>query len=180
MKPSKNKTIMKTTFNIIVTVGCFCTMFFIKSCISKTSVEKDQLKVPSQAISYSQANILEDEFIKTRANILNDTLGFEDSREFLFSLDSLKQYIAYFEREAKTQGYKDLGIRIYFGAYPESKKYPDPGKATVFLVPTGNKIQSQGSFNPFLAVYETGDDNIESISSLNYGHAGRPPKKIEE
>ncbi|WP_052823407.1 hypothetical protein [Neotamlana sedimentorum] len=171
---------MKTKSYFLISTTCACAIFLIASCISNTSsVKIDRDKVPSQAISYKEANVLEEEFKTTRAKFLNEHLGFEDSREFLFSLDSLKQYIAFFEREAKKQGYTDLGIRIYYGAYPESKNYPDPGRATVFLVPTGNKVKSQGSALPFAMPTRIVDDNIESIPGYNYGHAGKPPRELD-
>ncbi|MCB4808261.1 hypothetical protein LG651_08355 [Tamlana sp. 62-3] len=171
---------MKTKSYFLISTTCACAIFFIASCISNTSnIKTDRDKIPSQTISYKEADVLEEEFKKTRAEVLNKHLGFVDAREFLFSLDSLKQYIAFFEREAKKQGYTDLGIRIYFGAYPESKNYPDPGRATVFLMPTGNKVKSQGSAVPFTFSSRIVDDNIEGIPGFNYGHAGKPPRDID-
>ncbi|KJD33088.1 hypothetical protein PK35_08990 [Tamlana nanhaiensis] len=170
---------MKTKCNFLTLTAAFGISLLFFSCGTKTSDQKDNNKAPSQSISYEYANELEEEFKTTRAEILNKNLGFEDSREFLFSLDSLKRYIAYFEREAQKKGYNNLGLRVYLGAYPESKKFPDPGRATVFFVPTGNKIRSQGSVAPTVFPMVLASENISDIPSYNYGQAGRPPEELE-
>ncbi len=143
--------------------------------ISFSSCEKP-ISAPEQSISIEEAGRLQVEFIETRAAILNDSLGFTDTRDFWFSLDTLKQYINYVEQEAAEMGKTNLGIRVYFAAYPENSEYPQPGRATVFLVPTSLEEDSslKSGFLPIAPV----NQNIDSIQALNYGHGGQPPNDL--
>lgn len=155
-------------------------LFFFLLCSLSTlfvSCEDPQkeTRIPAQTISVEEANQLEEYYKRTRAQILNDTLGFEDTREFWFSLDTLKAYIAYVESEAAKMGKKEnLGMRIYLGAYPENSNYPDAKYSTVFLVPT-----APGATNPlkrgFLPI-ESENENIDDINPLNFSQGGKPPK----
>ncbi|MDD7887308.1 hypothetical protein [Flavivirga sp. 57AJ16] len=163
----KTKPFEKLAFFLIV-----MTLFF-QSCEEKPQ----KIEKPEQAIDYEYANRLEEEYKNTRGAIINKYLEIEDTREFWFELEKLKEYIAYVEQEAETLGYKNLGIRIYNGAYPKDKKYPDPGYSTVFLVPTGHKTTSKASFLPISSAFVI-EDNIQEIPAYNYGHAGRPPKDL--
>ena len=90
-------------------------------------------------------------------------------------MDTLKQYIAYIEQQGKLRGKKNLGIRIYYAAYPANSNYPDPGYATVFLVPTAQEpgLGIQKGFLPITA--DDLNQNIDSLAPLNYGGGGIPP-----
>jgi len=134
------------------------------------------IDAPQQTISAQEANLLEENFKQTRANVLNESLGFEDTRDFWFSIDTLKQYIAYVEQEGKRLDKSNLGIRIYFGAYPQQGNFPDPGFATVFLVPTAQESQDAPIQKGFLPIQQpTPNQNIDGIDPLNFGNGGRPP-----
>lgn len=137
---------------------------------------EEPIPAPQQSISYEEAGALQLEFLRTRAQILNDSLGFTDTRDFWFSLDTLKQYIEFVEQEASRMGKSNLGIRIYFAAYPENSNYPQPGRATVFLVPTAQDADA-GLKRGFFPMPPT-DSNIDSIPALNYGHGGQPPNDL--
>ena len=165
----KTKPIQKLAFFLII-----MTLFF-QSCKEKPKTPK--IEAPEQTIDYKYANSLEEEFKNTRGALIKKYLEIEDSREFWFELEKLKEYIAYVEQEAETLGYNNLGIRIYNGAYPKDKKYPHPGYSTVFLVPTGDKITSKASFLP-IGTTLVNDENIREIPAYNYGQAGRPPKEL--
>ncbi|HPF12074.1 MAG TPA: hypothetical protein PKW08_07880 [Flavobacteriaceae bacterium] len=138
-----------------------------------SACEEIMVSPPAQTISKEEANRLEETYIQTRATILNDTLGYVDTREFWFSIDTLKKYIDYVEQEAAGLGKTNLGIRIYLGAYPTQGNYPDPGYSTVFLVPTyrdeGNPLK-----RGFLPMDEE-NQNIDTLAPLNYGQGGKPP-----
>lgn len=135
---------------------------------------------PQQAISIEEANRLEEEFKNTRSAVLDTALGFEDTRDFWFSLDTIKKYIAYVEQQGKLRGKKNLGIRIYYAAYPPNGNYPDPGYATVFLVPTAQErgLDIQKGFLPISE--DDLNQNIDSLSPLNYGGGGIPPNDFNE
>jgi hypothetical protein len=129
---------------------------------------------PQQTISYKEAGQLENNFLETRAEVINRHLGYEDTREFWFSLDSLKKYIAYVEYEAGKREISNLGVRVYFGTYPPSASGKDSlGYSTVFFIPTRESQTSpiKQGFVPFAAKNE----NIEEIEAFNFGQGGIPP-----
>ena len=161
------KSIQKLAFFLTIIV------FSFQSCEKKTKPHK--IKAPKQIIDYDYAKKLEVEYKNTRGAIIDKYLDIEDTREFWFDLEELKKYIAYVEQEADSLGYKRLGIRIYNGAYPNEKGFPDPGFSTVFLVPTGIKTKSKASFSPISSTFVI-KDNIHEIPAYNYGHAGKPPR----
>ncbi|MEM9142661.1 MAG: hypothetical protein AAGA86_06710 [Bacteroidota bacterium] len=143
----------------------------INNCNDVGSQEK--VRKPSQTISREKARVLQKEFVRTRSGILNKALGFEDTRDFWFSLDTLEQYISYVRQESKTRGLEDLGIRIYYAAYPKDGKgqWPDPGFSTVVLVPTHGKPSIGNGFFPMPPI----QDDTEDLEALNYGNGGHPP-----
>lgn len=156
------------TSPITFLIACSVLIFSLSAC--------EQVVAPPQdAITMEEANNLEEEFKRTRARILNEALGFEDTRDFWFSLDTLKKYIKYVEQQAAEQGRENLGIRIYFGAYPEQGSYPNPGFATVFLVPTASEAPSnlKRGFFPIVLT----NQNIDSLYPLNFGGGGIPPNE---
>ncbi|GAA3629997.1 hypothetical protein [Flavivirga jejuensis] len=164
---------METKSNQKLAVFLIIMTLIFQSCKEKPK----KIDRPEKSIDYKHAILLEAEFIRTREKIINEYLNIEDTREYWFELEKLKEYIAYVEQEAKTLGYQNLGIRIYKGAYPNDPKYPDPGLSTVFLVPTGNKTTSKASFSPISTTLVI-NDNIAEIPAYNYGHAGKPPKEL--
>lgn len=136
----------------------------------------DEKEAPQQTISIEEASRLALEFRNTRAKILNDTLGFEDTRDFWFSLDSLRKYLDYVEYNATKMGKKNLGIRVYFAAYPVNSNYEDAGFSTVFLVPTAQEANSgikQGFFP-----MPPPNEPIDSLEAFNYSQGGRPPNDL--
>lgn len=129
---------------------------------------------PSGVISSKEAMVLDETYTRTRVPAIDSAIGKKDNRSSWWSVEDLKDYIAYAEEQANEQGYKLEGLRIYQGAYP--KDYSDQkvaGYGTVFIVPTGVKNDKQtGSFFNFSM---QGSD-ITSISPLNRGHQGNPPQ----
>jgi hypothetical protein len=142
--------------------------------ISITVFSCDRKKLPpQQVLKYEEANTLEEEFKETRANVINQSLGFEDTRDHWFSLDSLKKYIDFVEYEVKKQGHSELGLRVYFGAYSPNSTTGEPGYSTVFFVPTSLREPSplRKGFFPIAPR----NLNIDSIPAFNYGGGGQPP-----
>ena len=137
----------------------------------------DKKLPPDQVISYEKAKTLEQEFVLTRGQIINDSLDIVDTREFWFSLDSLKRYIEYVEYEAGKQKLSNLGVRVYFGAYPKNDaESHQPGYSTVFLVPTAQQRSSQ--IIQGFAPTKSENENIEGLNALNYSHGGIPPNSL--
>lgn len=76
-----------------------------------------------------------------------------DSRETIFSLDELENYIAYVKENSGVLGLKDLGIRVYQGAVEADGKT----FTTIFFAPTNE------------------GNNTMELLCLDLGSYGRPP-----
>ncbi|WP_281988112.1 hypothetical protein [Aquimarina aggregata] len=125
-------------------------------------------KIPKKCITVEEARELQKAWCDTRTPEIDKCLGFEDTREFHWSVKELKKYLKYVKKQSKKQGIKNPGIRVYFGAYPKEQCKMDRGYATVFLAPTGAPA-GEG---------KDGDSaqNNYNLEPLNYGHSGNPPQ----
>ncbi|MCK8523388.1 hypothetical protein M0D21_17535 [Aquimarina sp. D1M17] len=122
---------------------------------------------PKKCISIEDAKELQQAWCDTRTPEIDKCLGFEDTREFWWSVEELMEYLKYVKRKSRKQGIDNPGVRIYFGAYPETKCKMNRGYATVFFAPTG-------------APAGTGKDgdsaqNNYDIEPYNFGGLGSPP-----
>ena len=132
--------------------------------------------LPKGLITPVKAKELNQQFIKTRSKELNKIvkkesgdLKKEDAISCWFSLEELKNYIAYVENEAPEAN----GLRVYFGAYSNTdKKQNKKDLSTVFFVPTKPKVEV--SQNDKIAAV-AGSSDIDDIDALNDGIAGDPP-----
>ncbi len=161
---------MKKPVRLLVST---CFLFVLLMTAVSCEIKKE---APQQAISIEEADNLEEEFKRTRSRILDSALGFQDTRDFWFSLDTLKKYIEYVEYEGKKMGKDNLGIRVYFAAYPEDSNYPDPGYATVFLVPTAQAAPNPLKQGFFPMPIE--NEVLDSLKAMNFSQGGRPPNDL--
>ncbi|MBP2833634.1 hypothetical protein J8281_15670 [Aquimarina sp. U1-2] len=125
-------------------------------------------KRPEKCISVEEAKVLQDTWCCTRTPEIDRCIGFEDHREFWWSLDELMDYLKYVKRKSRKQGIHDPGIRLYFGAYPKEQCKMGKGYATAFFAPTGSPVGEQGK----------GLDNAPNnynIEAYNQGGSGNPP-----
>ncbi|MFD1096429.1 hypothetical protein [Salegentibacter chungangensis] len=128
---------------------------------------------PDQCIEVDDARKLQDQWVGTRAQEIRNARGFQDTREFWFSLDVLQEFIDYIKEESPA-GSKP-GVRIYFGSYKPGEG-PDYGKgeggkkgySTVFLAPTLEEASAADST-------QTTQINNYDIDPLNNGEGGVPP-----
>lgn len=179
-------------------LGLMVTTFFY-SCDKEEDTDRDDNEFcfeykgqPKESISFAKAKSLQQEYIKTRASFLNEILinngtlgsGEQDVRDVSFDLVTLKNYIAYVEKEAQKKGISpsDLGLRIYLGAY--SKDYTaegfdqaNRGKSTFFFLPI-NKLKSKPVGSKSALKSSLPGDELEGVDGLNYGLSGRPPKDL--
>jgi len=126
-------------------------------------------------ITPAEAKILNENFVKTRSKeldkIVEKETGIPNDKDAIsswFSLEDLKEYIAYVEAEGKAKNITIDGLRVYFGAYSKNDiKADKKGLSTVFFVPTQKKLQSD----------EDGVDSsdIIDIDGMNRGGLGYPP-----
>lgn len=113
----------------------------------------------------SNENILPTEYIQNLVNnyrenqlaCINTNLNMDDAHSIWFNLATLKSFIAEIEAQAAdvdpNVSDADLGIRFYYGAYPEFPEQPIPEdyakRHTLVLVPTKKEDGLNYDFNPF-------------------------------
>ena len=133
---------------------------------------------PTQLITKKFAKELHLNFMKYRARIIAKYINKEDANAVWFSLEELENYIHYIKTKGEKTGYNVNGIRLYFGVYPDERKYAEKaGLMTVFLTATGKKIKTatKSGVQTFALVLENNDPDIASIEPMNYGSIGNPP-----
>lgn len=134
-------------------------------------------------ITSAEAKELNQNFIKTRSKELDKIVEREtgkpkekDAISTWFSLDELKEYIAFVEAEGKLKNITVNGLRIYFGAYSKNNKNADKkALSTVFLVPTKENVGSLGKDRVAAASVSS---DIEEIDGMNDGTLGDPPPAV--
>ncbi len=134
---------------------------------------------PKKCISTEKAVSLQDYWCDTRGKMIAEGCGYEDCREFWYSIDEIEEYIKYFKKKAKKLGLKpkNLGLRVYLGTYPATEEKHD-GLSTIFFAPTvKKKPKSKGKEGAL--VDDSQEENIYSISPMNLGGTGWPPINYE-
>lgn len=111
-------------------------------------------KESSNYLSEEEARELQDNWVATRAVEIQKARGAEDSREFLFSVDELQEFLNYIKANTSSM---TPGVRIYLAAYDEKPN----DMATVFLSPTLDITK--------------GSPNDYTLQSLNRAIMGWPP-----
>lgn len=120
--------------------------------------------------------------------------GSSDARSVWFDMETLKRFIH--EIESQTCGKCDnsdkmLGVRIYYGAYPDSTKWTDSlwanalagvpmenaGKHTVMMVPTYRDISTQADID-FDPDYVTDGCDFTNIESFYNNMKTQPPAGV--
>ncbi|QED36449.1 hypothetical protein FK178_01365 [Antarcticibacterium arcticum] len=123
---------------------------------------------PINCITVKEARDIQNVWKNSRGKEIERAQKYEDTREFLYSVDELQEYLDYVREMSTKQGITNPGIRIYFAAYPgaASKK----SYSTVFLSAT-NSVSSVSS-------EKSAEDTVEnnySIDPLNHSSGGVPP-----
>ena len=144
---------------------------------------------PEGTLDKETALRLQQIYITERYNPINNIIGYEDTREFVFELSRLKQYIAYVENYAEEKGYSDLGLRFYLSAYPPEFHGNEKTETTIFIAPAAKegpfnreyRSHSKLNFNATNNAESDGNgyENIQDLDALNFSHGGRPPKNYE-
>jgi hypothetical protein len=123
---------------------------------------------PAQLITVEKARELNQNF-----NLLRLAAS-EDANAVWYSLQELENYISYIKNEGNQKGYIVDGIRFYLGVYPLTEPNGRAGFTTIFLSPTGQKVQTSGVKS--LLMSQGSSDDISVIQPLNFGSMGNPPK----
>ncbi|WP_299099706.1 hypothetical protein [uncultured Winogradskyella sp.] len=120
-------------------------------------------------ITPTEAKELNDAYTSRHTLITNQITKVGDNRSSWYSLEKIKAYLEYAEKQAKDLGFEMNGIRIYCGAHePEEGSDIDAeGLTTLFLIPTTAADEGKGG----------GDSNpdIPGAHGLNNGSHGQPP-----
>lgn len=125
------------------------------------------MKKPTNCISVEEARKEQDEWVNTRGRAISRGQGYEDTREFWYSLEELQEYLDYVREKSEEQGIKKPGIRFYLGAYPKTKD--EKGYATIFLAPTKEALAQPGGEE------QDSELNNYEIEPLNTVSGGHPP-----
>lgn len=159
-------------FVLGVIIGALAVYFYC--CKGESDLmDADEITAPKGLINPEEAKAL-DQAYNTRYNIINDSLFKDietgDNRSSWYALDELKSYLNYAELQADSLGYTLDGLRIYAGAYPDTRN--ETGLMTMFFIPTGTKNTSEGSL---FVIPQGGSGDIEGANGLNKGSQGVPP-----
>ncbi len=116
-------------------------------------------------ISPKEAKTLNDAFTSRCDLISRDITKRPDNRSSWFSLEEVRGYLDYAEKQAKELGHEMTGVRIYCGAYPTVDG--KAGYSTAFLIPTANIADGKDA---------PGDNSdIPGGDGYNEGDPGDPP-----
>lgn len=166
----------------IHTLMLFVSFFVLFSCNENKNCEE-----PKQLIDKNLAIKLNSNYNLKMGQLLNDTSEYAHANAVWYSIEELENYINYVKTQGATKGYKVNGIRMYLGTYPNENEYgKKKGMTTIFLTPTGNKIEvEKGNFLDIDLVAQestttssTDENDIDEINPLNFGTMGHPPKMV--
>ncbi|MBV7270502.1 hypothetical protein [Winogradskyella luteola] len=154
-----------------IILGALAMYFY---CCNDGITEPPEILKPAGLISSKEARTL-DRAYDIRHKIISDSLfrntKEKDNRSSWWSIEDIQNYINYAENQAGELGYTMDGLRLYLGAYPNSKD--KTGLTTMFFVPTGTKNTSEGNMVPSLQGGNSND--ILQADGLNKGGHGDPP-----
>ena len=133
----------------------FLLLFFINSIFfscqnPNTHEEPPYTGAPKQIISVQQAQRMYDAYTERRVPIIQryedsiapDSKKFTPTRYAEYDLETIKQYIAFIEHEAKAVNVDIKTLRFYLSNYPNSDTFPNgenvkyPRRNSFFVVPT--------------------------------------------
>ncbi len=130
------------------------------------------VKPPKDTISVAKATKLFKNWQKNNATEIDSTIEVIGSRKKItnvaWSLDVVKDYLAYTESSIDSLGYKMTGIQVFMGNYGNN---PDPklkNRNTLFIVPTvDGKLSKASMLNLVL------QDDPKNKPPLNAGTGGQ-------
>lgn len=111
--------------------------------------EQKEIKAPDKIISINEAKSAYDNYTNKRVNLIEASeTPLEDGSKFIasrygeYDIETVKNYIAYVEQEAKAAGVKIETLRFYFSTYPDKKEFANkkkikhPRQNSFFILPT--------------------------------------------
>jgi len=142
---------------------------------SEEPAKKMALVKPTGVITPAQAMALDANWTKSRKKAVDSAAGRPDNRSSWWSLEDLQNYLAYAENQAGQLGYEMNGIRVYLGVYPGNAPNGKSDYTTMFIVPTGKRLNSGADFNLLNLKMQSGKGDIPGGEGMNDGDPGDPP-----
>lgn len=160
---------MKTKFLVLATlvVAFFsCTQDKLEE-ISQADSQPTATR-PYNALTSKQVVRMLHQYDETRKPILEQGLGFEDTRINHYSIETLENYLAYVKQLSKEKGIKLTGISFVSAAYPKNFEQGTPNYQTFVFMPT---TEVEGKNIPFDAVQSTNEKVVTMKDALaKYGY----------
>lgn len=145
-------------------------MYFV--CNKNTEEGAIEIIKPNGVISPREAEILDENFNARHQLISAEIVMRPDNRSSWWSLQDIQDYIVYAQNQSKELGYTMDGIRVYLGAYPDTKAGDSTtvGYTTMFIVPTSSDITARGG-----TATKPKNADIPGVNPINQGTGGYPP-----
>lgn len=134
---------------------------------------EEGIVAPSGIITPEEARTLDQAFNSRHQLISDSIVKRPDNRSSWYSLEDMRNYLDYAEKQTAGMGYTMNGIRVYLGAYPDVKG--QVGYTTMFFVPTGHPNTSQGNMTFLNFNTQSGKPDISGAPGFNMGSGGQPP-----
>nr|WP_299070244.1 hypothetical protein [uncultured Allomuricauda sp.] len=129
-------------------------LLFLGACQQTPKKEKphekprEKVEPPKQIISLEESKSLFDNYSRNRAGLIETyekehypKEEFHVARFVSWDFDTIKQYIAFIEQEAKIAEVDISSLRFYFANYPDKKDFPDKDRIeharqnSIFILP---------------------------------------------
>lgn len=107
------------------------------------------VKAPAQIVTVAQAKSMYDAYGERRVGLIekyeneqNPDKKFDVARFGYYDYQTIKEYLAYIEQEAKKANVEISTLRFYFSNYPDQETFPDgrkikhPRQNSFFIIPT--------------------------------------------
>lgn len=134
---------------------------------------EEGIVAPAGIITPEEARTLDQAFNSRHQLISDSIVKRPDNRSSWYSLEDMRNYLDYAEKQTAGMGYTMNGIRVYLGAYPDVKD--QVGYTTIFFVPTGYQATSQGNMTFLNFSTQGGKGDIPGAPGFNDGDMGNPP-----
>ena len=142
--------VKKSLFSLVVLIAF---IFSFNSCAEKKEKEKKEtpeVLAPAQIVQIDQAKEMYENYTDRRLPLIQhyeDSINggkekFDVARYVSYDYETIKQYMAFIEQEAKKANVEISGLRFYFSNYPKGAKFENgesivhPRQNSVMLSPT--------------------------------------------
>ncbi len=154
-------------------IGAFATYYLCPRPVEDMQTDIEIVK-PKGVISVKEAIALNDNWTRTRQAAVDSAAGKVDHRWTGWSLEDIRDYLDYAEKECSNLGYTMDGIQVYLGVYGDSQSENKAGYTTMFIAPTGTKSISKGSMSPFNSKALASNPPVPPLNNGQGGDGGFP------